>query len=65
MEYKEQLNMVVSALVHGPQISPSTIRKKNKSKKNIPFEAYEADLEKTEKILLLAPKKPRKLKQIQ
>ena len=37
---------------------------KNKSKKKIPVDGYEADLENTKKILPTAPKKPRKSKRI-
>ena len=56
--------MLVSVWFDRPQFPPSTIRKKNKSKKKIPIDIYETDLEKTEKILPPAPKKPRNLKQV-
>ena len=50
------MNMVVPVWPDRPQFPPSIIKKKNKPKK-LPVVGYEADLENTEKILPMAPKR--------
>ena len=61
--YNEQLNIVVPVWFDEP-FPPSIIKKRNKSKKEITVDGYDADLENTEKLLPPAPKKPSKSKQI-
>ena len=56
--------MMVTVWFDGPQVPPSIIRKKNKSKKKIPVDGFLADPENTEKILPLAPKIPKKSQQV-
>ena len=64
LNYNEQLNVVVPVWVDRTQFSHSIIKNKNKSKKRIPVDGYEANLDNTEKNLPPASKMPRKSKQI-